>query len=102
MFTNGQHQALGRLAVASFNAEVGLHREGGALWSATMQSGVANVGAASTGSRGSLVAGSLEQSNVDLTQEFVNMIALQRGFQANSKTIQTCDENYVTLTQLKR
>ncbi len=102
VFTNGQHQALGRLAVASFNSETGLHREGGALWSATTASGVPNLGSASTGPRGQLVSGVLEQSNVDLTQQFVDMIALQRGFQANSKTIQTTDENYVTLTQLKR
>jgi flagellar hook protein FlgE len=60
------------------------------------------IGTAGTGSRGEVVAGTLEQSNVDLADQFVQLIALQRGFQANSKTIQTSDENYVTLVQLKR
>jgi flagellar hook protein FlgE len=101
-FTNGQRQRLGKLAVASFNAPTGLKREGGALWSATLESGEAMLGAAGTGPRGQIVAGALEQSNVDLAEQFVQMIALQRGFQANSKTVQTSDENYVTLVQLKR
>lgn len=102
VFTNGQRRSLGRLAVASFNAPTGLRREGGSLWSATLQTGAPMVGTAGTGARGEVVAGVLEQSNVDLTEQFVEMIALQRGFQANSKTIQTSDENYVTLVQLKR
>lgn len=101
-FTNGQQQAMGRLAVASFNAEVGLKREGSSLWSATQQSGVPILGQAGSGGRGDIVAGVLEQSNVDLTDQFVQMIALQRGFQASSKTVQTSDQNYLTLVQLKQ
>jgi flagellar hook protein FlgE len=102
VFTNGQRQALGKVAVAAFPADVGLRREGNALWSATFESGEPMIGAAGTGARGQIVAGALEQSNVDLADQFVQMIALQRGFQANSKTVQTSDENYVTLVQLKR
>ena len=101
-FTNGQRKALGQVAVAAFTAPQGLRREGNALWSQTNESGQPMVGAASTGARGEIIAGALEQSNVDLADQFVQMIALQRGFQANSKTIQTSDENYVTLVQLKR
>lgn len=101
-FTNGQKKALGQVAVASFNAPQALRREGNAMWSITGESGEAMIGAAGTGSRGEIVAGSLEQSNVDLADQFVQMIALQRGFQANSKTVQTSDENYATLVQLKR
>jgi flagellar hook protein FlgE len=101
-FTNGQKKTLGKIAVASFNAPQGLRREGNSLWSQTAESGQPLVGAAGTGSRGEVIAGALEQSNVDLADQFVQMIALQRGFQANSKTIQTADENYNTLVQLKR
>jgi flagellar hook protein FlgE len=101
-FTNGERKTLGQVAVAAFNAPQELRREGSALWSQTNQSGEPMVGAAGTGARGEVVAGALEQSNVDLADQFVQMIALQRGFQANSKTIQTSDENYMTLVQLKR
>lgn len=101
-YSNGQQQAIGRLAIASFASNEGLHREGGALWSATHESGQALLGTANTGGRGQVVSGSLELSNVDLTEQFVQMIALQRGFQANSKTIQASDDNYVTLVQLRR
>ncbi|MBL8958004.1 MAG: flagellar hook protein FlgE, partial [Myxococcaceae bacterium] len=60
------------------------------------------IGKAASGGRGSIVAGALEQSNVDLATEFVRMIAAQRGFQANSKTISTADQLLAELMQLKR
>ncbi|MCS6915120.1 MAG: flagellar hook protein FlgE [Myxococcales bacterium] len=101
-FSNGQRRPIGRLAIASFHAPSGLRREGGTLWSATRESGEPLIGTAGTGSRGEVVAGALEQSNVDMAEQFVQMIALQRGFQASSRIIQTSDENYVTLVQLKR
>ena len=102
VFTNGQRRTLGRVAVADFTAVDGLQRMGGNLWTETLESGEALVGGAGTGSRGSIVSGALEQSNVDLGQEFVDLIAFQRGFQANSRVITTADEMYGELVNLKR
>lgn len=89
VFTNGQRRTLGQLAVASFKSVDGLNRVGQGLWVQTEDSGEALMGAASTGGRGAVVSGSLEQSNVDIGREFVDLISFQRGFQANSKVIQT-------------
>jgi len=72
------------------------------LWVQTEGSGEALFGAASTGGRGAVVSGSLEQSNVDIGREFVDLIAFQRGFSANSKVIQTADEMYGELVNMKR
>lgn len=101
-FSNGQRQDLGQIAVAGFSAEQGLRREGGTLWSSAPESGEAVIGAAGSSGHGQIISGALELSNVDLADQFVQMIAYQRGFQANSKTIQTSDDNYVTLVQLRR
>ncbi|MDD9933851.1 MAG: flagellar hook protein FlgE [Myxococcales bacterium] len=102
IFNNGQQRAIGQVAVASFGSVEGLARGGQGLWHATEESGQALVGAAETGGRGSVVAGALEQSNVDLGAEFVNLISYQRGFQANSRVITTADEMYGELVNLKR
>ncbi|MET0339911.1 MAG: flagellar hook protein FlgE [Polyangiales bacterium] len=101
-FTNGQRRALGQVAVASFKAVDGLRRAGNGLWEQTDESGEPLLGAGSTGGRGAIVSGSLEQSNVDIGREFVDLIAFQRGFQANSKIIQTSDEMYGELVNMKR
>jgi flagellar hook protein FlgE len=102
VFTNGQRRTLGQIGVASFKSVDGLARGGQGLWVQTEDSGEALLGAASTAGRGSIISGSLEQSNVDIGREFVDLIAFQRGFQANSKVIQTADEMYGELVNMKR
>jgi flagellar hook protein FlgE len=101
-FTNGDTRVLGQVAMATFGAPDHMMRVGGTLFTATPDSGPPNVGAPSTADRGSVVAGALEQSNVDLASEFIRMIAAQRGFQANSKTLTTADSLLNELVQLKR
>ncbi|MFT3838922.1 MAG: flagellar hook protein FlgE [Myxococcaceae bacterium] len=101
-FSNGQTETIAEVAVAEFAAPDQLNRAGGNLYQATAGSGEATIGEAGTGGRGSIVAGALEQSNVDLANEFVKMIAAQRGFEANSKTITTADQLLTELMQLKR
>lgn len=100
--TNGQSRTLGKVAVAQFAAPDRLQREGGNLMLETYDSGQPSVGVAGTGGRGSVVSGALEQSNVDLATEFVRMIAAQRDFEANSKTITTADQLLTELIQIKR
>lgn len=102
-FTNGQSRALGQVAVAAFEAPDQLDRIGGNLFRASsFQAGEANIGSAGTGGRGSIIAGALEQSNVDLSGEFIRMIIAQRAFQASSKTVQTADQLLNELIQIKR
>lgn len=102
IYTNGKTLAAGRLAVAKFSSNDGLARAGGNLWAATRESGDAALGAVGTGGRAALVSGSLEQSNVDITQQFVELIAHQRAFQANSKTITTADQMLQELMTIKQ
>jgi flagellar hook protein FlgE len=102
IFTNGQTRTLGQVAVASFSAPDQLERVGGNLLQQTQSSGQPVVGAPGTGGRASIISGSLEQSNVDLAQQFVRMIAAQRSFQANSKTITTADQLLTELINLRR
>jgi flagellar hook protein FlgE len=102
VFSNGQRRLVGQLAVAKFASNDGLDRAGQGLWAETEASGQPLLGAATTGGRGAVVSGTLEQSNVDLGNEFVNLIAYQRGFQANSRIVTTTDEMYVELVNLKR
>jgi flagellar hook protein FlgE len=101
-FTNGQRRTLGQVAVAEFTNVDGLLRAGEGLWVESRDSGEALVGGAGTGSRGAVLSGTLEQANVDIGREFVDLIAFQRGFQANSKIITTADEMYQELVNIKR
>jgi len=101
-FSNGESRAVGQVAVAGFEAADQLKREGGNLFSQSRESGQANVGAPGTGGRGGVASGALEQSNVDMGEEFIRMIAAQRAFQANSKTIGTADQLLQELVSLKR
>jgi flagellar hook protein FlgE len=101
-FSNGQSRDIARVALANFASDDGLHRVGNQLFSATDKSGSALVDAASTGGRGSISSGSLETSNVDLASELVTLIAYQRAFSANSKTVQTADEMLQEVSNLKR
>ncbi|HVL99755.1 MAG TPA: flagellar basal-body rod protein FlgF [Egibacteraceae bacterium] len=98
----GQEVELGQIAVARFANPGGLERIGGTLFAATANSGAAQVGEPGTDGRGSLQAGTLEMSNVDLAQEFTNLILAQRGFQANARTITASDEMLQDLVNLKR
>jgi flagellar hook protein FlgE len=102
VFSNGQQRTIGSVLVADFQDAEALERTGGNLFIETTGSGPAVVGEAGTGGRGALTAGSLEQSNVDLAKEFVDLIALQRGFQANSRTITTADQVLQEVMGLKR
>ena len=102
VFTNGQTRALGQVAVASFSAPDQLDRAGGNLYAETPGAGQPVLGGAGSGGRGSIVSGALEQSNVDLADQFVQLIAAQRNFEANSKTITTADQLLSELIAMKR
>jgi flagellar hook protein FlgE len=102
VYSNGETIAAAQIAVAKFQAPQELGRAGHNVWMQTRDSGDPAIGAAGTGGRAAVVAGALEQSNVDLANEFVSMIAHQRAFSANSKTITTADEMLAELVQLKR
>jgi flagellar hook protein FlgE len=101
-FGVGQTITVGILALATFNNPQGLVKLGTNLYSESEASGLANVGMAGTGSRGTLIGSSLEQSNVDIAHEFTQMILAQRGYQASSKGITVADELLVDTLNLKR
>jgi flagellar hook protein FlgE len=101
-YSNGQKLAIGQLTIAKFRSNEGLGRAGHNLWIATRDSGAAALGTAGSGGRGAVSSGALEQSNVDLAHQFVDLIAHQRAFQADSKTITTADEMLQELVNLKR
>jgi flagellar hook protein FlgE len=88
-FTNGETTALGKIALASFANNTGLKQMGDAHYTSTALSGVPQMGQAGSGGYGTVLSGSLERSNVDITEELVNLITAQRNFQANAKAIET-------------
>jgi flagellar hook protein FlgE len=92
VFSNGQTTPLGQIALASFENEQGLSRNGSNEFLSTLASGAANVGAPTTGGRGELSGGSLEQSNVDIATQFAQLIVAQSSYQANAKSITTFDQ----------
>ncbi len=100
-YSNGQTQAAGQLALADFRNSQGLAQLGGNAWAETFESGQPISGAPSTGKFGALRSGALEDSNVELTQELVNMMTAQRAYQANAQTIKTQDQIMSTLVNLK-
>ncbi len=100
-YSNGQPRMLGRIALAKFTNPGGLVKEGNNMFSVTGASGPPVIGTVGSGV-GKIFTNSLEQSNVDLAQEFVKMITTQRGFQANSRIITTTDEMLGELINLKR
>ncbi|NJC71788.1 flagellar hook protein FlgE [Planosporangium thailandense] len=102
VFSNGNKQALAQIAMASFNNPPGLEKAGGSMYRSTVNSGIPQLGTAGSGGRGGLQGGSLEMSNVDLAQEFTNLIIAQRGFQANSKVITTSDQLLNDLVNMKQ
>lgn len=101
-YSNGQSRPVARVALATFGNEGGLVRAGNQLYSATSESGEGLIAAASAGGRGAISSGALEQSNVDLGSELVTLIAYQRAFQANARTISTADEMLSEIANLKR
>ena len=101
-YSNGTNKALGTMQLAVFNNPAGLLRVGQNHFQESAASGVANTGNPGTGGRGSLTPGSLEQSNVDLAQEFTSMMLAQTGFQANARTIQTSDQMLQELVNMRR
>jgi flagellar hook protein FlgE len=102
IYDNGETIEIAQLALADFANNEGLDRQGDSLYAATRESGQALVDVPSSGGRGSVMSGALEQSNVDLSSELVQLIAYQRAFQANSKTVTTADEMMLEVTNLKR
>jgi flagellar hook protein FlgE len=101
-FSNGRTQAIGQLALATFANPNGLEKSGSSLYTATANSGPAQIGVAGQGGRGTLSGGTLEMSNVDLAAEFTNLIVAERGFQANSRVITTSDQILQDLVNLKQ
>ena len=102
IYSNGVTLGLYQLTLYDFTCHQGLRREGGNLYSQTMESGEAFFGAPKTNGLGSVSAYSLEQSNVDMAREFVQMITTQRGFQGNSKVVTTTDTMLETVISMKR
>ena len=101
-FGAGQTVSVGQLALAQFNNPKGLVKLGSNRYGESQAAGIPNVGVAGTGGRGTLIGSALEQSNVDIAQEFTQMILAQRGYQANSKTITVSDELLMDTLNLKR
>ncbi len=101
-FTNGSNRDLGQVAVATFQSPDKLERSGGNLFAQDAESGDPAVGVAGSSGRGSITSGALEQSNVDLSNEFIHMIAAQRNFQADGKSITTADSLLSELMNIKR
>ena len=101
-FTNEAKQALGRIALATFTNPAGLEKAGNSGFTATVNSGNPVITGPGDAGAGGIGSGMLEMSNVDLSQEFTNLIVAQRGFQANARIITTSDEVLQELTNLKR
>jgi flagellar hook protein FlgE len=102
VFTNGTNRVLGQVALAAFTNQGGLEKSGDNNYVVSSNSGYANIGPSQTAGKGKIIAGALEMSNVDMAEQFTDMIVTQRGFQANSRTIQTADQLLQELLTLKR
>ncbi len=100
-YTNGMTVSKGRVALANFTNPQGLQPLGNNQWGETADSGQPLVGSPSTGTLGVIQSGALEASNVDLTQELVNMITAQRVYQANAQTVRTNDQLLQTIVNLR-
>lgn len=100
-FTNGESQALGQIVLAKFTNEQGLEPVGDTMWSESFESGQPNIGIPGSSDLGTVQSGALEESNVDLSEQLVNLIIAQRNFQANAKTIETADQTTQTIINLR-
>ena len=102
VFSNGSTRTLAQVALATFPNQGGLEKAGDNTFRMSNNSGMANIGPSGIAGKGKIIAGTLEMSNVDMADQFVDMIVTQRGFQANSRTIQTADQLLQELLSLKR
>jgi flagellar hook protein FlgE len=102
VFDNGSTRILGQVALATFPNQGGLEKAGDNTFRESNNSGMANIGPSGFAGKGQINPGALEMSNVDMADQFVDMIVTQRGFQANSRTIQTADQLLQELLTLKR
>jgi flagellar hook protein FlgE len=102
VYSNGLKQVLGQIAMATFKNVNGLEKTGDSMYRSTVNSGYAQVGQPGGAGMGQVISGALEMSNVDLAQEFTNLVIAQRGFQANSRVITTSDEILQELVSMKR
>ncbi|RYG64874.1 flagellar hook-basal body complex protein, partial [bacterium] len=102
LFSNGLNRTLGQVALATFPNEQGLDRVADNMWAGSANSGLPSIGSPKDSNRGSLSAGYLEQSNVDISSEFTDLIVTQRGFQANTKIVTTVDQMLEELINLRR
>jgi flagellar hook protein FlgE len=102
VYSNGTNRAIGQVAMAGFANQGGLEKAGSNNFVVSNNSGMANIGPSGIAGKGKIIAGTLEMSNVDLSEQFVDMIVTQRGFQANSRTIQTADQLLQEILTLKR
>ncbi|WP_075185559.1 flagellar hook-basal body complex protein [Teredinibacter haidensis] len=100
-YTNGESQALAQVALADFTNQQGLQPVGNTMWAENFESGPPNVGVPRSGALGALQSGALEESNVDLSEQLVNLIIAQRNFQASAKTIETADQVTQTIINLR-
>ena len=101
-YTNGQNNPLGKIVLANFNNQNGLKQIGNATYVETAVSGSAQVGEAGAEGFGTVLSGSLERSNVDITEELVNLITAQRNFQASAKAIETFGSLTQTIIQIRQ
>jgi flagellar hook protein FlgE len=102
VYSNGTNRAIGQVALAGFTNPGGLEKAGENTYEVSNNSGEARIDAAGIAGKGKVIAGALEMSNVDLAEQFTDMIVTQRGFQANSRTITTSDQMIQELLTLKR
>ena len=102
VYSNGTNRVIGQIALATFANDRGLEKAGDNTYVETNNSGEARIGESGVAGKGSLLAGALEMSNVDLSEQMTDMIVTQRGFQSNAKTIQTDDTLLETVLGLKR
>ena len=100
-FTNGEAQVLGQVALANFSSVEGMKPTGDTMWAQTFESGEAIIGAPGSAQLGNITAGAVEESNVDLSEQLVNLIIAQRNYQANAKTIETANATTQTIINLR-
>lgn len=100
-FANGEAQALGKIAMATFPAMEGLRPVGDAHWQSSGESGPPTIDAATNGPMGAIRSGALERSNVDITEELVMLIGAQRNFQANAKAIEGASQLTQTIINMR-
>lgn len=102
VYSNGSSRVIGQIALATFANDRGLEKAGESTYMESNNSGQAMIGESGTAGKGKMIAGTLEMSNVDLSEQMTDMIVAQRGFQSNAKTIQTADTLLETVLTLKR